>query len=110
MGKTMAQCMEAVSRAKRVEAHNARLETLIALKDAKLKRQAEELEELKASKLFALGQVKDLKGQIETLIVEATQAEVFTRTIALEQVVRGSLTPESAKKELEAMVALHDES
>lgn len=44
-----------------MEAHNARLEASIALKDIELKRQAVELEELKASKL-SYGRVKDLKG------------------------------------------------
>lgn len=54
-----------------MEARNARLEASIALKDVALKRQADELEELKASKLSALGRVKDLEGQVENLTVEA---------------------------------------
>lgn len=38
--------------------------------------------------------------------MEEDQAEVLTRTFALEQVIRGFLTSESVKKELEAMAAL----
>lgn len=70
LGKTVALCAEAISRAERAEAYNARLEVSIALKDAELKRQAEELEELRAFKLSALGRIKELEGQAETLAVE----------------------------------------
>lgn len=44
------------------------------------------------------------------MTIEAAKAEVLTRTFALEQVLRGSLTFELAKKELDAMTAIRDES
>lgn len=47
---------------------------------------------------------------METLTEEATQAEVTTRTFTLEQDFRGSLILELVKSELDAMVALQDES
>lgn len=90
LGKTVAQCAEAVNRAERAEAHIARLEALIVLKETELKRQAEEQEDLKASKLVSLDHIEGLEGRVEALTVEAVQAEVLTRTFALEQVVRGS--------------------
>lgn len=71
LGKTTAQCAEAASRVERAEAHNVRLEASIAQKEAELERQAEELEELKASKLVSLGRIEELEGQVETLTVEA---------------------------------------
>lgn len=40
--------------------------------------------------------------------MEAAQAEVSTRTFALEQVFRRSLTPELARKALDAMTGIRD--
>lgn len=62
LGKTMTLCVEAVSRAERLKAHNSRLEASIAWKETELKLQAEEVEELKVFKLFTLCRIKDLVG------------------------------------------------
>lgn len=48
LSKTVAQCAKAFSRGERLEARNSGLEESCALKETKLKRQAEEMEELKA--------------------------------------------------------------
>lgn len=69
LGKTVAQCAETVHRVERLEAHNSRLEASVVSNEAELKRQAEEMEELKAFKLFALDRINDLEGQVETLTV-----------------------------------------
>lgn len=106
----MAIYAEAVSQAERMEAHNARFKASIASKDAELKHRAEELEDLKASKIVALDRVNDLEGKVESITIEAAQAEVMTKTFTLEQVIRGSLALDSAKKELEAMAALQGDS
>lgn len=90
----MAQCAKAVSRAERPEVHNAKLEASIASKDAKLKCQAKGIEELNTFKPSVLDRIKDLEGQMETLTVEAAQAEVSTRAFTLKQEFRGSLTTE----------------
>lgn len=42
--------------------------------------------------------------------MESAQAEVLMRTFTLEQVFRGFLDPELAKKELDVMATIRDKS
>lgn len=76
------------------------------MKDAELQRQAREIEDLRSFKDLAEGRIKELEGQVDALTEEAAQVEVITKSFTLEQVFRGSLTPELAKKELDVVVAL----
>lgn len=64
------------------------------------------MEELRVFKVSMEAKMKDLKGRVEILTEEVDQAEVSTRTFTLEQVFWESLTPELAKKELDATVTL----
>lgn len=91
-----------------LETRNKGLEASCALREAELKCMTEEVEELKAFKTASEDRIKDLEGQVETLTVEAMQAEVGMRTFTLEQVSKGSLTPELAKKELDTMAVLQN--
>lgn len=85
VGKTVAQCDEAVNRAERVEACSSKFEAFVL----EISRLMAENKELKTSKLFALDKIRELEGKVESLTEEAAQVEVSTRAFTLDRSIGG---------------------
>lgn len=64
-GKTVAQCVKAVSKVEKFQTLYAGLEASCALKDDELECQVEELSELRSFKISAEGRIKELERQVE---------------------------------------------